>query len=89
MNAARPGITVFPNPVKNQQINIWSDELEKGRYSLLLYNAQSQQIIQLVIDHPGGVFNKIIYPGKKLPAGMYFLQIANEKEKYKQTIFLE
>lgn len=89
MNAGKPGIKVFPNPVKNKQINIRSDEMEKGRYTLLVHNPQGQQIIHRVIDHPGGSFNQIIYVSKMLPAGMYYLKIGNEKEEYNQTIFLE
>ena len=77
------------NPVKNQQINIRSDEMEKGKYHLLLHNPKGQQIMNRVIDHPGGSFNQIIYLSKTLQSGMYYLQIANEKEKYSQMVLLE
>jgi hypothetical protein len=89
ISAAKAAIKVFPNPVKNQQLNIRSDELEKGKYIILIHNPQGQQIIYRVIDHPGGPLNQIIYFSKTLPAGMYYLQVTGEKEKYSQSVFLE
>ena len=88
-NAGKTFITVYPNPAKNKQINIRSTELEKGKYTLLLHNPLGQQIIRRIIDHPGGSFSMVIYSGKIQLTGMYFLQMADEKLKYSQTVFIE
>jgi hypothetical protein len=89
ITADKPSIKIYPNPVKNQQINIWSNEMGRGKYHLLLYDPKGRQIMNRVIDHPGGSFNQIIYLYKKLPSGLYYLQITNEKEKYGQMVLLE
>lgn len=89
INARNAVIKVFPNPVKNKRINIRSDEMAKGKYLILLHNPQGREIIRLVIDHPGGSFNQIVYCSNMLPGGIYYLHIANESDEYEQIIFIE
>ncbi|MEP7238204.1 MAG: T9SS type A sorting domain-containing protein, partial [Ferruginibacter sp.] len=80
---------IFPNPVTNQQINIHADEMAKGQYQVLLYNQQGQQIMQRIINHPGGLFNQVIRPDALLPDGIYYLQITGETEKFNLKIFIK
>lgn len=80
---------VYPNPVKNQQINFKFSQLEKGQYTVNLYNLQGQQIINKTIDHAGGSLNKIIYIDKKLPVGIYYLQVVNKAKQYTKRILIE
>ena len=89
IQAARGAFKVFPNPVTNHRVNIRSGESAKGRYSIILYNQQGQQVISRIIDHPGGAFNLVVELNKTTAPGIYYLKIGNEKEAYNQTIFLE
>lgn len=89
MNARNAALTIFPNPVINKRINIRSNEMAKGKYTVLLHNPQGREVIRLGIDHPGGSFNKIIYCSSMLPSGIYYLRLANEKDEYEQVIFIE
>ena len=87
---AQSEMKVFPNPVKkDQQINFKFNELEKGEYTIILFNEQGQQILNRVINHSGGSLNQIIYLDKKLAGGMYFLQVANKSKRYSQRILIE
>ena len=86
---AQSEMKVFPNPVKDQQINFKFNELEKGEYTIILFNQQGQQILNRVINHSGGSLNQIIYLDKKLAGGMYFLQVANKSKHYSQRILIE
>jgi hypothetical protein len=89
MNVVKSIITVYPNPVKNGQINVHSDNLEKGTYNFELYDGRGRQIINGLIHHSGGLLHLIIRPIHKLTAGMYYLKITNETEHFSQTIFIE
>lgn len=80
---------IYPNPVINQQINIHADEMVKGQYHVVLHNQQGQQIMQRIVNHPGGLFNKIITPDALLPEGIYYLQIISETEKFNLKIFIK
>jgi hypothetical protein len=89
MNVVKSLITVYPNPVKNGQINIHSDNIEKGTYNVELYDGRGRQIISEVIHHSGGLLHQIIYPGNKLTPGVYHLNVTNITEHFSQTIFIE
>ena len=70
-------------------INLKFNQLEKGQYITALYNLNGQQVINQTIDHTGGVLNKIIYIDKKLPAGIYYLQVTGTNFKAVQRIFIK
>jgi hypothetical protein len=89
MNSGRSGIRIFPNPIENSQINVHVDYIEKGIFTLLVYNPDGKQIIRRIFSHPGGSFTQLINLDKILPAGMYFLEIRNAKNKYRQPVFIE
>ena len=80
---------VYPNPVRDQRISFKFNQLEKGQYTTALYNGNGQQVIYQTTDHPGGELNKIVYIDKKLPAGMYYLQVTNKTKQYSQRILIE
>lgn len=89
IGAANSEFKIFPNPVTNHQINIHADEMAKGKYDVSIYNQQGQQIIQHRIEHTGGRFDQIIKLDAMLPAGIYYLKITGETEKYNLTIFIK
>lgn len=88
-NAIKPELKIFPNPVKDQQINFQLNDLEKGNYTITLNNSFAQKVLSRSIDHPGGNLNQTIYIDKKLPAGIYFLSIINKNNHYTQRILIE
>lgn len=80
---------VFPNPIKNQQINFQIKELEKGEYTIALINSQAQQVIKNIIAHPGGLLKQTIYLDKKLTKGIYYLNISNKNVRYTNPVLIE
>ncbi|MEP7237090.1 MAG: T9SS type A sorting domain-containing protein, partial [Ferruginibacter sp.] len=80
---------IFPNPVTNYQVNVHADEMAKGKYDLVIYNQQGQQIIQRRIEHTGGRFDQVIKLDAMLPVGIYYVKITAETEKYNLTIFIK
>jgi hypothetical protein len=89
IDAVTASFMVSPNPVRNQQVNIRSAELQKGKYSLQIFSSRGQQIINHSIDHPGGPFVQTISLNKILAAGIYYLQVSGDKENWKQKIIIE
>jgi hypothetical protein len=87
--ANSPEISVFPNPIQNRQINLYINAKEKGQYTVMLSDSRGQQIIKQIIDHPGGLLNKIISLNKLLAGGVYYLQIINKNTSYHQAIMME
>lgn len=44
-------LTVFPNPIKDNLIKVQFSNMEKGRYSIVLYNTLGQRLYSSTIDH--------------------------------------
>ncbi|MBC7534597.1 MAG: T9SS type A sorting domain-containing protein [Ferruginibacter sp.] len=66
--------TVYPNPVKGNNMSVSINQLLAGTYSINLTNIAGQTIQSLKVDHAGGVFNRTINAAA-LPSGKYQLQI--------------
>ncbi len=88
-NSVKSKLKVFPNPIKDKQINFLVNDLEKGSYTISLSNSYGQQVLKNSIDHPGSDLNKTIYIDKKLSAGIYNLNITNKNNHYTQRLLIE
>lgn len=82
-------LKVFPNPVRNYQINISINDLAKGEYKAILFNQQSQQIFSLDLFHTGGTLNQRIQLDKKISRGIYHLLITNNDVTLNKAILIE
>ena len=68
-------ISIYPNPVKGGNLFIRFTNYKKGNYTLTLYNASGQKIIQKVIAHQGGSSLESIPVSSDLKEGIYFLKV--------------
>jgi hypothetical protein len=89
IDAAKTGIVVFPNPVKNQQINFQLNTIEKGKYTLLFVNSQGQQVVKGIVDYKGGIESHVLDINNNLPKGMYYLKIINQKVTFGRSVLVE
>lgn len=70
-----PSISIYPNPVSGDNINIEVKHIDEGLYNLKIYNTEGQLVAT----------KKIIYTGakvsinEKLPAGKYELKLSGNK----------
>jgi hypothetical protein len=88
-NAIKPEIKVYPNPIKDQQINFQLTGIEKGEYNFIILNSMGQQIINQPFNYDGSSAKQNISLTKKLPGGIYHLQIVNKTNNYSKTILAE
>jgi len=88
-NSIKPEIKVFPNPIKDQQINFQLTGIEKGEYTLILLNSMGQQIFNQPFNYDGSSAKQNIFLAKKLPGGIYHLQVVNKTNNYSKTILAE
>ncbi len=87
--STKSGIKIFPNPITGRQINIQFNEIEKGVYTLRIINAKGQPMFNQSMEHSGVSSPKIISLDKKLPAGIYYLQLINKEKNYTKNILIE
>ena len=72
-NISEAGISLFPNPVHNNQITLHIAHLSPGSYSIIILNLMGQTIVRQVIKHNGGAFEKTLQLAH-LNIGKYYLQ---------------
>ncbi|MEJ7738951.1 MAG: hypothetical protein WKF97_16115 [Chitinophagaceae bacterium] len=82
-------MSVFPNPVKNKHINLHLNQIEEGKYTLLLSNVEGKRINSRTIEHTEESSHYIFEIHQGLPPGIYFLQLLKGKIRYGETIYIE
>lgn len=83
------GITISPNPVKANLVTLHFSNIEKGRYTVSMYNNLGQKIYNDMIEHItlSGVYT--LKPLKKIPKGVYRLAINKEDKSITKTLIFE
>jgi hypothetical protein len=89
MNVTKPGVLVFPNPVKGQQINVQLNAMEKGKLTLLLLNTEGRTVLKKLISYHGGNESNMMQLTNSLKTGLYYLQVLDGKKAHNQPVMIE
>ncbi len=73
-------ITIYPNPVKENQATLQFINQQKGRFTITLTNQPGQVVSGTYIIHPGGSASQSL-PFQNLATGLYLLKLTDEKGK--------
>jgi hypothetical protein len=88
LNTKGTKVTLYPNPVKGDQINLELSGLEKGNYTVSLFNQLGQQVMNRSIQHNGTNATQTINIGT-IPSGVYELRLANGTTAVTQKLIKE
>ena len=69
--------SVYPNPVRNGQVNLYMGLMPKGIYTVQLLANNGQLMHSQVINHQNSLATKIITVKNKVAKGNYKLEILN------------
>jgi hypothetical protein len=75
------GVAMYPNPVNTNKVTLEFNNMDKGKYEVMLYSPEGQKLASRKIEHNGG---NNIYPLPLSPswsAGIYTVSIVNEDPK--------
>ncbi len=81
--------SVYPNPVKGGVVSLQFSNIEKGNYTVKVYNNIGQEVFAKNINHNGGSSSQSINIGTHIPAGKYNLQISNGTTVVTKTVVVE
>ncbi|MDB5190566.1 MAG: C-terminal target protein [Segetibacter sp.] len=87
--SGKSSVVVFPNPIKNSEINLRIEEIEKGLYTLLIHNGKGQLVLKTEINHNGGSGSYLIKFDSRTVSGYYYLQLKDNKLSFSQKIYKE
>ena len=82
-------ISAYPNPVKNNTINIQLTNEPKGVYVVELFNSLGQKMLIKTIKHTGGSATQTIQLGTLVSKGVYQLTISHGENKISKQIVVE
>ncbi|MEJ7681474.1 MAG: T9SS type A sorting domain-containing protein [Segetibacter sp.] len=82
-------ITIFPNPVKGNVIQVHLSNVEKGRYAVVLYNNLGQNLYSGTIEHTTGSGTYKILSGRLISKGPYTLQITKGDTCITERVIVE
>ena len=75
----KTGVTVYPNPIENNTINLFFENMPIGDYQLKLYNNQGQLIEQYSKPLYQISSSITLVTSRKLPVGTYRLDIISSE----------
>ena len=70
-------ITISPNPVENNLLNLQLNNLEMGNYALSLFNAAGQAVFNTVIHNEGNSLSESFKLPSVVTPGIYTLKLTN------------
>lgn len=83
------GISVYPNPINNEQLSLKLNNISKGNYVMQVYNVNGQEVYKQPLHHNGldERYNLNIPLNNK--KGTFYLVLKNEKYSFKQTAIFQ
>jgi autotransporter-associated beta strand protein len=72
-------VTVYPNPVKDDQIHLKMNNMPDGLYNIKLINSSGQLILFKEIDHKSGNSINVIKIGNDIASGIYNMEVVNKQ----------
>lgn len=85
----KPGITISPNPVTGNVINLHFSNIEKGKYTVKIYNNLGQKIYTNTIQHAASSAIYILRSESQIPKGIYKVSIDKENKIVTKTLLFE
>ena len=84
----KPSISVSPNPVEGNNLNVVFTNQEKGRYSIRLINNIGQLMYSKTAEHPGGNATQTFTLPSQIVRGIYQLEVIapNESRQVQKVI---
>jgi len=81
----KPSISIYPNPVTDDVVNLAFSNMPESVYNVKIYNAIGQTVLVKQISHAAGSSSEMLMLNKKLAKGTYQLEVikkAGDKETF-------
>lgn len=89
LGTANKGLSVYPNPVKGNQITIRMSNIKRGQYTLRVINAAGQDVYRQSINNLGSTLTQTIDMPSTIKAGVYNMLITGSDYRETKTFIVQ
>ncbi|MFP5042885.1 beta strand repeat-containing protein [Parasediminibacterium sp. JCM 36343] len=82
-------LAVYPNPVKNKQLNFVLGTVVAANYTLVVTNTLGQTVLAKTISHSGSNTSYSVSLPASTTTGTYFIKLGNGNNQLTKTIFVQ
>jgi hypothetical protein len=83
------GISIYPNPVKGNNMSLQFINQPKGKYAIQLFNNLGQEVYRSEFNHIGGSSTQTVQLNNQVSKGIYQLQVTNGDNKVTQKVIID
>jgi hypothetical protein len=89
ISKGKTDVVIAPNPVRNNQLNVLFSDLEKGTYTLKVFNNSGQVVFTTQVTTHGGSLSQSLTLPSSVRAGIYNLQVSGNETSINKRIAIE
>ena len=89
VSATKSDVSISPNPVQGQAFNLELQNLQKGKYSIYLFDQNGKRYVVKVLNFDGGSFNQSLQLPKNVNKGVYILQVVSKTARFSKKMIIE
>lgn len=88
IDAIKPAIVIFPNPIENKTVKLSMEGLEAGEYIANIINMEGVPLQTILIRHNKNEENHTIRVAGYMPSGTYILNVRNNKVNFSELLLV-
>jgi hypothetical protein len=85
----KSGVSVYPNPVKGNTLNVQLNMQQAGRFTINIYSTTGQLVQAKAVDHVGGFLNVQVTLSANAAKGIYQVQVVGDNTKITLPVIFE
>jgi len=89
LNKNYSDLTVYPNPVKGNNVTVVVSSLAEGKYDIILLNMSGQKIMQRSLNHAGGSISLQVDLPANINAGIYSIKLSGSEKTLIKTFIVQ
>jgi hypothetical protein len=82
-------VNINPNPVQGETFSLELQNLQKGKYSIYMFNEQGKRYLVKVVNVDGGTLTESLQLPKNADKGVYILQVISKTSRFCKKMIVE
>lgn len=87
--AAKSDVVINPNPVQGKTFTLELQNLQKGKYSIYMFDEAGKRYLVRILNFEGGTFSETLELPKNADKGVYILQVISKTSRFVKKMIIE